>query len=606
MKTLWRWIGIILFCSLFFGGYTKRFPFEMWSEGRQTNGFMDQVVLKDKVEALPEKMEWDLGVQSKTTALEEFEIYVKKLFSEENLAELDQFRISRTIKWEEAAQWAADSPYFAHFASYPEYQFWSEGVILLQVDLNGDGKEDWIEYLPSVGRDMMYIFNYTDSLVIYLSNEKGEYTIPYYHSNFVTSWFYNDSLSVIYYQDAYFLIFEEAYLNCYEMIIYQVEEGVLTERLILRWNYGEVLATTLFCTEEQREMAELFCKEAELYYREEGEEADHLFEGNQETPIMEGSKEHFLLEQLERKARYQEKERWERTYQETYGKEYSFYVSSTVPSTIFLSSERKPSALEEAFQSDLDQDGEMEYYAKKKWYLGLEISLHGRSYFYRTGELYGNGKYEGKEGLQYVLVKDGKLIDFKSLCGLELWTEEYMPSMFWVEEEKGEVITYVKYYDEYYKKSLIEGYEIREGSYEKVLSVLYQPEILFTRKYQKKTEEEKKKGLTYMIYLEQTDETGYPKLYGLEEEQEKKLNEKLEEYTDERKGAFLEWYGGGIHSVNVGILSATKENVVFSYRIHGYYKWEVCYIVFMMDLETGEIHELEFDMGDLCLQKAGW
>ncbi len=605
MKTLWRWIGIILFCSLFFGGYTKRFPFEMWSEGRQTNGFMDQVVLKDKVEALPEKLEWDLGVQSKTTALEEFEIYVKKLFSEENLAELDQFRISRTIKWEEAAQWAADSPYFAHFAFYSEYQLWSDGVTLLQVDLNGDGKEDWIEYLDTVGESAMQYFGYLSSLVIYLSNEKGEYTVTYYHSNFITNWDYYAPIFVVCYQDAYFLIFEKAYSNCYKMIIYQVEEGVLTERLILRWGYGEVLATTLFCTEGQREMAELLCKEAELYYREEGEGFSQLFKGNQEKPIMEGSKEHLLLEQLELEANYQERERLKRKYQEMYGKEVSFYLKTVVPmvfSDILL--EEGSYALAWTFQSDLDQDGEMELYAKETSYLGVEVYNSVSSYSYRTGELY--GKYEGKRGLQYAMVKNGKLINFESLCGLELWTEEYMPSMFWVEEEKGEVITYVKYYDEYYKKSLIEGYEIREGSYEKVLSVLYQPEILFTRKYQKKTEEEKKKGLTYMIYLEQTDETGYPKLYGLEEEQEKKLNEKLEEYTDERKGAFLEWYGGGIHSVNVGILSATKENVVFSYRIHGYYKWEVCYIVFMMDLETGEIHELEFDMGDLCLQKAGW
>ena len=164
MKNLWRWIGILLFCSLFFGGYTKRFSSEIWSKERQMNGFMDQVVLKDKVEALPEKVEWDLGFQSKTTALEEFEIYVKKLFSEENLAELDQFRISRTIKWEEAAQWAADSPYFAHFAFYSEYQLWSDGVTLLQVDLNGDGKEDWIEYLDTVGESAMQDFGYPSSL----------------------------------------------------------------------------------------------------------------------------------------------------------------------------------------------------------------------------------------------------------------------------------------------------------------------------------------------------------------------------------------------------------------------------------------------------------
>ena len=605
MKNLWRWIGIVLFCSLFFWGYTKRFPFEMWSEGRQTNGFMDQVVLKDKVEALPEKLEWDLGVQSKTTALEEFEIYVKKLFLEENLAELDQFRISRTIKWEEAAQWAADSPYFAHFASYPEYQFWSDSVILLQVDLNGDGKEDWIEYLHNVGSDMMHIFNYTDSLVIYLSNEKGEYTIPYYHSNFVTNWSYNSPVSVIYYQDAYFLIFEKAYSNCYKMIIYQVEKGVLTERLILRWEYGEVLATTLFCTEEQREMADLFCKKAELYYREEGEEADHLFEGNQEKPIMELSEEHFLLEQLENEAIYQKKKRLKKEYQEMYGKEVSFGSGFLIIPSMFSTYQGRSIALSRAFQSDLDQDGEMEFYAKEVMYLGVNISLHGQSYRYRTGELY--GKYEGKEGLQYVLVKDGKLIDFKSLCGLELWTEEYMPSMFWVEEEKGEVITYVKYYDEYYKKSLIEGYKIREGSYEKVLSVLYQPEIVFTRKYQKKTEEEKKKGLTYMVYLEQTDETGYPKLYGLEEEWEKELNEKLEVYMDERKEAFFERYPCGVRSVNLGILSTTKEKVVFYYEIHGCYTPDSLDLIFMMDLETGEIHESgEYDVGHWYFQKVGW
>ena len=554
----------MIFCCLFFLSFTGK------------------TVLEDEVKAFPEE-------ELESTALKELELYVKELFIEGNLEKLEQFRISRTVEWETADQWAMDSPYFAHFASYPEYQFWSNGVILLQVDLNGDGKEDFMEYLPETGRDLMLIYDYCpDSFVIYLSNEKGDYTITYYHPNFATNCHYNDSVSVIYYQNAYFLIFEKSDFDNYEMEIYQVEEGILTEQLILRWEYGEVLATTLFCTEEQKEMADLFCKEAEQYYRERGNSS--LFQGNQEKSVARGSEEHLLLKELEVEANRKENWKWKDRYEETYER-----------SCFFTSGYAVGSSAQMVFQSDLDQDGEMELYAKKV--LPFNIKVNG-NYYYKTGELYENGKYEGKTGLKYALLKDGNLTNFESLCGLDLWSEDYMPYMFWVEGEEGEVITYVKYYDEYYKKSLLEGYRIKEGSYEKVLSVLYQPELLFTRKYEKKTEEEKENVLTYMVYLQRIAKekyvvTAYPKIYGLEKDLEKKLNRELEQYIKERD-AYSEYL------IESYILSATKKQVVFNYIAYGSRRGDILKLNFMVDLETGKIQKLENEEADLYYQEKGW
>ena len=316
--------------------------------------------------------------------------------------------------------------------------------------------------------------------------------------------------------------------------------------------------------------------------------------GNAEEPIQEESKEAYLLKQ------WGEEE--EQVYQEKYEKK--------IPLLVYSITRR---GAEVMYQSDLDHDGEKEFYAKKDSILCFTAVGYGKNYYhYLTGELYGEGKHEGKRGLEYIMGKNGERIDWEALSGLDIWATDWTSCIFWVEKIERENIIFMKYYNYYNFMGLIEGYRIQEGSHEVVLSVEYRPSVDIFVRYEQKSKEEQEAILTYMVCMEEKEDTNYPQIYGLQDrELEKKINQELEGLLRENREVFLKkgmgmrWTGG----VGYNVVSATKEKLLLNYVVFGELAHGVAVDVFVeIDLKSGVIQFVE-DWNltrEYFHERAGW
>ena len=165
--------------------------------------------------------------------------------------------------------------------------------------------------------------------------------------------------------------------------------------------------------------------------------------------------------------------------------------------------------------------------------------------------------------------KDKIRTEFEKIGNLNIWETGRIPQIFWVESCGQENIVWILYRDPYYFRAWIDGYRIKDGKNENILSVEYQPEVSIQATCEWKTEEELEEILTYGIYLEEKDGVDYPRVYGLEDAI---LQEKLEKNTEkffQEEGLEvgkpirweLKWDGSAIYQV----ISATKEKIVLKY-----------------------------------------
>ena len=519
-------------------------------------------------------------------ALEQFGAYLEYLLKEGTLQELHQYVISRTLTWNEAAAMAELSPAFAHFSSYKECRFDSCGVILVEADVNGDGLKELIEYLPDVGDDNIDVYPDQYSLTIYKNQGELGYEVMYFQPYFDTMIQYHDQITVLQFNGRiYFMFTQNKYPNGEGQIItiYQLQDGAMTARLVIDYKYTDMDFEVLYCKSGMEDRAKELCEGAMDYWTADPKAIrEQLFAGDAEGILSKESEEYAALERIGR----EEAEGYLYRYRELTGNK-SLSVGYATGSNSVI-----------ACQSDLDNDGIPELYAQHTTYLGIRCGF--KAVIYLTGELYGNGKHEGEWGLIYSLENGGQRTDFEQLCGLDIWSSDDIPQAFWVEPCGEENITFFKFFDQNYFTCLIEGYCIREGSYETVLSVRYRPIVFCETVYEWHEDAENDDVLSYTVHLpiDKENQYQYPVLYGLEnEELQDNINDTIATVLQEKVSTFVGGEDGQGNQVWSGascrVLSAEKGRLVLKYAVCNRYEgWQIGwgkYLCLEINLGSGEV-----------------
>lgn len=183
---------------------------------------------------------------------------MKWLSEEGRLAELNQYKISEELDWEEND---IALPQFAEYAEYCFNSMYSHGASIHKVDLNEDGISDVIEYLNCVGEQGGKEPLQT-SLTIYLGNPDGSYEVAYYRPYFDTFLTYEHTgFFVIQYKGERYFVFDY-YLPCYDpterMVVYLYQENGFVGKLVLSYEYSELIfwdKEGVYC-KEAKELAE--------------------------------------------------------------------------------------------------------------------------------------------------------------------------------------------------------------------------------------------------------------------------------------------------------------------------------------------------------------
>ncbi len=422
-------------------------------------------------EAKDKAMETEPAGSEGMEALEEFGEYLAELIRTGRGRELDACKISRILTFEETAAMAEMSPLFMHFEPYGQARISnSEGAVIAEADINGDGLCDIVEYQHDTG----WLTDGCGSLTLYTQDREGNFSVSCYcpvADIEINPYFCvpPDELRLFAFEGSLYLTIQhnqykqlsEGEREWYQMVVYRLSGGKLAEKLLLDWTMegmklhvddggGDGLADYRERTVDIGMFGTgLFTPKPILPGFARGVE-EELEQGDGQR------------EELERLAGRQCEE-----YERLYGgkRVYQGHFYGNPPYA------EMPDAV---FRCDLDNDGYMEVYGKETKRLGLGIGVGGAFYPVKAGDRY--GKHEGRSGLQYFMEKDGELTDFRELCGLDIWASDYTPRMFWVREEGGKNITYISYLDmENGFTGLLEGYCIEGGSYERVFSARCMP-----------------------------------------------------------------------------------------------------------------------------------
>ncbi len=527
--------------------------------------------------------------KSLPTALEQFGAYLGELLTEGRWAELDRHVISRPIEWEEAADMAELDPAFEHFALYGKQRANSAGMLMAEADVDGDGIGDVIEYQPEVGGYRITVcLQY--SMTIYAGRPEGGYKVMYSRPYLDAYALYTGRLAAVEYGDGIFLILEaHDPLSPHRVDVYQVDESGLSGRLRIDYERTGMDAGIEYCQSGMEEKAQELCMKAEEYYETLLRHPASII-GDAEEAIDAGTERYKLLERIDEQRREKYTDRYGT---DDRGNGYTF--------GIVMSGSKA-----EAQRVDIDNDGEMEACAKAEHILGR---MGGSGRFYKTGELYGNGRHEGRKGLDYVIEDEGEGTDFKKLCGLDIWQGEYTPQAFWVNRCGEKNITFIAYADREYVGMRIEGYCIRNGGYERVLSVEYRPRIMCRLRYDRRKGNWDGGVVRYVVNMVFRGERKFPKIYGMEDEElqeeingrlEEKLGAKIDDYLSEHQ---TKKYVGSLCNVEL----ASEKYVVLLYQpVYRFVSWDRGwgeYIYVGINLENGEIEFYENYKNEM---QPGW
>lgn len=487
-------------------------------------------------------------VVSPKEQMKQFGTYLQELLEEGRVKELRQYQISEELDWEKNK---INLPQFAEYAKYCFNSMAHAGAILLKTDLNEDGIADVIEYLSDVGfqeRNEKTAF----SLTIYLGNADGSYQVAYFKPYFATGIYNSEDFFIVKYQGEVYFLFARNQPPSDENVevrieAYSYQEGTFIGKLKLSCEYSELLFGDI--EGEYGEEARRLAERAGCRKRYTIDESKKMFDGDAEEKLGTDSKEYARLQQIGFVAE---------------GK-YQNQASTGSQKMLGMSALRNVSD-EVIYQSDLDNDGKKEIYAKRHSLVGIFCG----DYFRKKGKEY--GEHAGNWGLLCTMMKEGEETTFLELGGLDIWGTEWIPQMFCVKEEDGKNIVYLKYEDSAFENALVEGYYIHDGGYEKVASVQFRSKVSCTLEYEWKEAGEEKEPLHYMVTLLKKGERNYqyPELYGMEEKElQNTINEEIEKELNQKIVEFLEKQGKDTiyDYARCNIFFATQEELLLKYAL---------------------------------------
>ena len=503
-------------------------------------------------------------VRSKLPApLKEFREYCRELLASGKEEELEKRTISRLLTMEEAAS-LGEYEGLSHLKALGGGKHNWQRTMVAAADLDGDGQEDIIEFHIN---DALAGGANSNSLAVYKKQETG-YELMYSQQLFDKG----INLQVLTYKGENYLTLE----NVLEKDIYWLKDWELMGKACIEYDRITVGSRLVFCEEgyenEGRRierMAAKMCEEdpnriipsfAESGDKEVSRE-ENLFWGSGESRIAAEERgqelEKAYMDKMEILAEYANK-----IYQ---GRGYNYEM---------------PDA-RQAFRCDINNDGTEEEYIKSRAMVGLyeeyEWWKGWEGISWQTGNAY--GKHEGRWGLLTCMESGGKETDFYKMCGLDIWSRELTPQMFWADEAGGKNITYVLYSDKEGRRSEIEGYEINGNEYRTILKVeCYGKGIIKKLTYDWK-EDGESGGVPYTIEVSYPKEEGKPnnrayvELRHMEDKElEEKMNlsikEVIRQITDSREWK-EKWTDEDIYPT-FWVMTASEWELMLGYGIRYY------------------------------------
>lgn len=581
MKKKWKRIGSILFVVL-----AVVMLMEKWSSHLER---------EDEMTVEMSENEKEDAVCSQLPPLVKFGRYIEQVCREGRRAELDQYVISEELSLEEAALLAGEEPIMRYIKGYAEDYFTvpTNGGCMISADVNGDGIEDLIEYGPANSRAMSG-WQIANRLVIYLGTEDGGYELTYFQPVFDTRVEWSDIIEVLQYEGEAYLLFCD-WREQYAMTVYWLSEGIPCGRLTSEYQCID-MGIEIIKNEGDIDVDRLMDRGMDLYHVMNG---FHCNCGAWDAWLKNGSAE---VEATD--------ERYTQELCDKYGKKNMDELNELLKERLKEYGEDLWTSVpngdsSDSFASDIDNDGVKEEYVKQTgqaciWGAGMPNRGLYRYYdilFGEDGWRY-NGRHGGKSRLFYYMETSGEETDFMKMCGLDIWEGGMIPQNFFVEETPKGNITYIVYQDINEFEQQIEGYLIKEGTYEHVVSIKCTPVLELSSHYEFK-EKDRSGRVDYITYL--AEDCKSVNLKWIEEnELEEQVNQNIRSMIGE-KMADINWEENRFFILEYYPVKATNEGFMMDYCI--FYKvpwyddvWEGEHTeTYSMEVNliTGECRELE-------------
>lgn len=483
----------------------------------------DKKNIKNEEECMETLQEETMHVQK--SPLAEFGQHIEQLYKNGRKSDIENYVISKTLSFEEAALWAEKAPILGHLKRYAEDSFTipTTGICILLADVDGNGIEDVIEYSPASSNITEWAI--ANRLIIYRGMVDGSYELSYSQPIFDTEVDWGDIIEVLKYEGETYLLFSDQ-REQNAMVIYWLSDGILNGKLEFEYQYKDMGI-------EVKNSAEV-----EIIDAKKAEELRDKF----------GQKNVAELNELLKK-----------------------YDADGIWGSVPNCNTRVP------LMSDINNDGIIEEYIKIEGYAWIEaegipereISKY-YDVLYGDGEWKYNGRHESKRRLFYYMETSGEETDFLKMCGLDIWERELIPQIFWVDDTEKGNITYITYMDKNGFEKQVDGYLIYGDKYKQVESYAYTPIMECSSHYEYR-KENKSSSVDYFTCLAENRQS-IILTWGKENELEKYINENIQAAIEE-KVKTLDWEENLFLTIGYWPVKATNETFIMDYCIYYQVPW---------------------------------